>query len=263
MTFLISYGTNVGKVRRSNEDKYLVFSEEHNLCNDKDQIGSIEIINHTKNSFNIAICVLDGMGGMGNGDVASEILSKKILQTLNGKDSQLTPIELLLDANRHLLNFKQTNPKFGPMGAVGTLAFLKSQEIWIAHVGDTRAYIIQNQKIQQITEDQTYVNALVKSGVISASDARSHPQRNIINNCLGQIEPLNPLNYIWKWNPGDKLLLCSDGLTNELSDKELQAILTQASGIPALEELFRQSLGKSGSDNITLIVAEYRNSATN
>lgn len=201
----------------------------------------------------------DGMGGHTGGEEASRIATHVIRDhLLQHWDSDQATKPLLnnafLRANRAIVEEQQLQPQRGDMGTTAVALVFRPQPVF-AHVGDSRLYLFRDALLKQITEDHTWVAMGLKTGDISPEEARSHPWRHVLNRCLGRkdldqidIEPVSV-------QLGDRLLLCSDGLTEELSDEQIMVCL-QANPAPekAIDALLKAALAKGGHDNITLVI---------
>ena len=233
--FKCGAATHVGNVRTSNQDKYGITS---NL-----------------------ITVADGMGGHKGGEIAAEIAVTTLISA-NGFQSINEFAELVQKAH-HLIQVRaQENINLDGMGT--TLCALSeinteetSQRIGAVNVGDSRIYLFTNNALHQISVDHSLVQELVDSGKISGIEARSHPHRNVITRSLGH----QPMIEVDAWEidliVGDRYLLCSDGLTNEISDTEIAEILsTKSDPQKAADQLIQSALESEGLDNVTAIVAD-------
>ena len=235
--------TDVGRTRETNED--CVFSAP--------DIG--------------LIMVADGMGGHAGGEVASDVAVATIVATLkeellrpNGNgDSVDISSELVRSferANDEILARVSDNPDLRGMGTTVVLALERNGTLHIAHVGDSRAYLLQGCILRRLTQDHSLVAEMLIAGQISAREARSHRLRNYLTRSLGQGVPQAEVQTI-PWRPGDYLLLCSDGLTSMVDDRKIEKLLTRSSGDigRACKELVDSANSKGGRDNISVVVA--------
>lgn len=227
--------SNLGLVRFSNQDAFWIDSE-----------GRFFIL-------------ADGMGGHTGGEEASRIATQVIRDYLiQHWDTEQATKELLksafLQANRAIVEQQQLHPQRGDMGTT-TVALVFRQQPMFAHVGDSRLYLFRGDALKQITEDHTWVAMGLKMGDINPEEARNHPWRHVLNRCLGRADldqvDIHPVNV----QLGDRLLLCSDGLTEELSDEQIATHL-QSNPAPekAVEALLNAALAHGGRDNITLVI---------
>ncbi|GAB1541286.1 Stp1/IreP family PP2C-type Ser/Thr phosphatase [Scytonema sp. NUACC21] len=205
--------------------------------------------------------VADGMGGHAGGEQASRIATQEIQSylTLNwssSKSSEQLLEEALLKANEGILRDQQNHPERGDMGTtVVTIMFRNSELPWCAHVGDSRLYRFRESQLEQITEDHTWVARALKMGDITAEEARVHPFRHVLSRCLGR-EDLHQVDIKQvDIKAGDRFLLCSDGLTEELADQVIASYL-QENSLPdkAAYSLIESAKEHGGHDNITVVI---------
>jgi len=221
--------TDIGRVRERNEDSYLV---EPPL-----------------------FAVADGMGGHRGGAVASELALEKVEELHRAGKSSLT--ELVRAANRAVFERSMSDRAVAGMGTTLTAATVDRDGIHLAHVGDSRAYLLRAGAFRQVTEDHTLVNRMVQTGEISPDEAEVHPHRNVLTRVVGtepdvdvDLEDIPVLD-------GDRLLICSDGLTNMVTEAQIQAIL-EATPNPqeASDRLVKAANRAGGIDNITVVVLD-------
>ncbi|ACV63120.1 protein serine/threonine phosphatase [Desulfofarcimen acetoxidans DSM 771] len=230
--------SDTGKVRQNNEDSLLV-------CEDLKLFA-----------------VADGMGGHKAGEVASQlalqVLEKELKSSIYRQEN---PVDILrkavLEANASVYNLSHNNLSYRGMGTTVTAACIMGKDLYIAHVGDSRGIIISNGMINQLTEDHSFVQKLINEGEITSEEARVHPRRNIITRALGTEPVLEVDIYSYTVKRGDLVLLCTDGLTNHLLDREIQDMLINASDLDhGLQSLLALALERGGQDNITAILVE-------
>ena len=226
----IFQATHVGKVRQNNEDSLTVIEPE-------------------------TFVVADGMGGAQAGEVASQMLVeivKLCLSRLPRPWNEKTLAQVILLANDKIFNVAQRNEDYHGMGTTATILSLDGLQAYFAHVGDSRIYLLRNDKFTQITEDHSYVETLVKRGELTIEEARVHPMRNVLTQAIGAMA--NPAIDAAHFSAehGDTFLLCTDGLTNMVDDAEIARILQTASN-PA-DALIDAALNAGGKDNVTVIV---------
>jgi PPM family protein phosphatase len=205
--------------------------------------------------------VADGMGGHAGGEEASRIATHAIRDYLEKRWSTDLEPDLLLkealnQANQSILQIQKVSPERGDMGTtVVVVMFPDNQQPWCAHVGDSRLYRLRGEQLQQITEDHTWVTQAVRAGVLTADQARMHPWRHVLAQCLGR-EDLNrvdiqPLNL----QSGDALVLCSDGLTEEVTDESIAHHLEWSNTCDeTATALVEEAKINGGQDNITVVV---------
>jgi len=210
------------------------------------------------------VIVADGMGGHTGGQEASQIATQTIQAYLSEHwDSALTNQALLqvafLEANQAILQGQHTHPEYAEMGTTAVAVVFRDQP-WCAHVGDSRLYWLQGSRLEQVTKDHTWVAQAVETGRLSAEQARVHPWRHILGQCLGREDLENIEIQPIEVQVGDRLLLCSDGLTEELPDSLIAAYLESSKTYDkAAAALVKAANDHGGHDNITVVVvaAEY------
>lgn len=242
---LIVNRSDIGKVRQVNEDSALAGQ-----------------INETL-SFAI---VADGMGGHQAGDVASQIAVeafKRVLQqhvdiaNWSAEDAKRLMRIAIRQANDEIYSLAKHMTQYHNMGTTIVAALIIDQLVVIGHVGDSRAYRINSQQLEQLTEDHSLVNALVRSGQLTAQEAEHHPRKNVLTRALGTEDDIEIDVRIFEWNKQDLLLLCSDGLSNRITEEELHK--TAASELPLeqrADQLIQLALEAGGEDNITLVLCD-------
>jgi len=206
------------------------------------------------------LAVADGMGGHAAGEVASAAVIAALEQLeelgVNAGDPQEALREAVQEANASLRDMVAADNELQGMGTTVTAVLTDGAYTWLAHVGDSRAYLLRGGELRQLTRDHTFVQQLVDEGRISAEDASTHPQRNYITRALdgrdGVELDLDRLDL----QPGDRLLLCSDGLSGVVSDDSIADVLSGSTPEQAVQRLVDLALRGGGPDNITCIVAD-------
>lgn len=205
------------------------------------------------------IAVADGMGGMAAGDLASAIVINTVarLDVPPPADSVVDELaDAVADANRAIRRAVADDPQKEGMGTTLTALWFDGEWFNLVHIGDSRAYRMREGGFEQITVDDTYVQMLVDEGRITAEEAEVHPQRSLLLRALGASE-VEPAFQTIKGIPGDRLLLCSDGLSGPVSDSDIARTLqTAASPQEAAESLVQQALDAGAPDNVTVLVAD-------
>ncbi|WP_299975320.1 protein phosphatase 2C domain-containing protein [uncultured Pseudoteredinibacter sp.] len=194
----------------------------------------------------------DGMGGHEAGEVAAQLACQIVSQTLREGKAAKAAFELA-----HHMILEQSQGQQSAMGStLICMQQLNKEQFQISWVGDSRAYRWRSNKLEQLSRDHSYVQSLIDAGQITVEQAREHPEKNIITQCLGAIEydaiEVESLNSFWL--PGDIILLCSDGLNDELHDKQIADILANDKGLQQqLLDLEKAALDAGGKDNISMI----------
>jgi len=206
------------------------------------------------------LIVADGMGGHAGGQEASRIAAEaiKIYLVSHWQDTIESPQLLkngFIQANKAIIDDQEKHPERSDMGTTAVVAIFREKQLWCANVGDSRLYRHRGKILKQITEDQTWVAQAVRSNSITPEQAITHPWRHVLSQCLGREDTdqvdLLPLDV----QPGDRLLLCSDGLTGELSDSIIAPILSSnKDSFTIAEELVNTAKEKGGNDNITVLI---------
>ena len=231
--------TDTGVVRTANQDNYFVDKE----------LGRFFI-------------VADGMGGHAGGQEASRIATAIIQNYLEQNwDSPLSSEVLLKEAvkkaNLGIIEDQRNHPERRDMGTTVVVLIFRDENPWCAHVGDSRLYRLRSSHLEQITDDHTWVGMALKKGEIDAEQAKFHPWRHVLSQCLGR-EDLQQIDIQeFEIQSGDRLLICSDGLTEEVSDAQIQNALSNLNSCDTTaKELIDTAKTAGGSDNITVVIVE-------
>ncbi len=207
--------------------------------------------------------VADGVGGHAGGDVASWTVTHRLMAALATRDlSRLTPEdlrELVATANADLALRAGREPRLRGMATTFTGLFCAADEVRVAHIGDSRAYLVRDGHGRRVTRDDSLVQALVDQGVVDPRDAREHPQRNVILRSLsGDVADAAGLTLLHvDAEPGDRWLITSDGLTDYVPEEELLALLAAAaSPDDAVEALLAAALAADAHDNVSVAVCD-------
>lgn len=258
---LIDYAaiTHAGRVRKNNEDAYLVSGVD----GEEPQVnGSGKTPKFCKSGLLAAVA--DGMGGAAAGEIASREGVAAVAVYMFGHWGVLPPeqatestlVKALHDATTQaseaVLRWSDSERSARGMGSTLTAAMVWKGYVYLAQVGDSRCYLFRRGVLTQLTVDQTLVNELITSGTITAEQARTHPQRNMITQALGCPQPVKPIMGRISLRRGDRILLCSDGLHGEVEDAQIQDTLAGAwSPKKTLELLVSKALAHGGRDNVT------------
>jgi protein phosphatase len=200
--------------------------------------------------------VADGMGGAQAGEVASRLAVEAFEQGLPDEGS---PEERLAtrarEANRRIHDLAEAEHGHAGMGTTLTAAYLDDSSLAIAHVGDSRAYLFRDGELKRLTRDHSLVDELFRQGKLTEEEAAEHPQRSIITRALGPEPTVEVDTWSYPVRAGDVLLLCSDGLTSMISDKQLAAVLASADDLSsAAQQLIDEANAAGGRDNITVVL---------
>jgi len=200
--------------------------------------------------------VADGMGGAQAGEIASKLAAAALEDTdpgaLSGEDRVTS---LIQEANRRVYERSNEDPNASGMGTTITVALVEDSGVTIGHVGDSRAYRYREGSIEQITEDHSLVNELMKSGKLSPEEAETHPQRSVITRALGTDPDVDVDHFTVEAHAGDVFLLCSDGLTTMVDDDDILGVLEKYHDDldRATKSLVSAANRGGGEDNITVI----------
>ena len=201
----------------------------------------------------------DGMGGAAGGAIASNMAVQFMLNGYYRDHEKNIPRSLnraIQHANRHIQKQAKRDPTLHGMGTTIVAGVLHDDHLYLAHVGDSRAYLLRNGQLQQLSEDHTLVQEQLRAGLLTKKQAAKHPQRHWLSRNLGAEEKANPDFAKYKLEQGDTVLLCSDGLWNEVSDQEMATVLGKYHPSKAAQKLVDLANSHGGSDNISLIVRQ-------
>ncbi|MCR5788108.1 MAG: Stp1/IreP family PP2C-type Ser/Thr phosphatase [Bacilli bacterium] len=243
------YLTDVGRVRSHNED-------------------SVTILKNQANEY--LMVVADGMGGHRKGEVASSLvvtfLGKRFTEmgTLGTKIDAINWLKNILDEmNQLIIDYGNTHIDSSGLGTTVVIALVTNEFLIIGNVGDSSGYVIKNNKLHKVTRPHTLVNLLVEAGDLTEEEARNHPKKNVLLKALGSGEKAEP-DVLDVDNDCDAVMLCSDGLTNMLTDEQIEKVLLDDT--LELEEkiikLIRKSNVRGGVDNVSIAYLERKGSET-
>ena len=232
--------TNVGLVRKQNEDSIAIIEPE-------------------------TFIVADGMGGQAAGEIASQMLVETVKSELNSAKLPWNEEILksaILQANENILLEAKKHLEYQGMGTTATIMHIAepsetqpqiiTQMAYYAHIGDSRLYKLENNGLQQVTQDHSYVEDLVRRGEITEEEAKVHPLKNVLTQAVGAMPDIKVDIGRFKVKNGDVFLLCTDGLTNMVDDEEIADILHSTKN-PA-DNLIEAALNHGGKDNVSVIV---------
>ena len=225
----IIWSTDTGRVRKTNQDAVII--------------------------GNGLAGVADGMGGHNAGEIASGSLRDGLLRETEGKTPDKDTLEEAVKAvNMRLYTMQEEDDSLTGMGTTLTVLWPTEREMIIAQVGDSRAYLIRNGKMTQMTEDHSMVADMVRSGVLTEEQAACHPMRNYITRAVGTDEELDVDIYTEKREAGDRWLICSDGLYGLMSRTVLSELASVEDPEDAVEQLMQTALENGGRDNISMVL---------
>ena len=237
-----AFHTDVGKVRISNEDQ---------ACALVNAYGTVLLI------------VCDGMGGQNKGEYASALAVSYIVDEFKKVNRFISSLHVYYwlnqtcrNANNQIYSESIRNPTYQGMGTTLSIAIVRKNKLFIAQVGDSRVYTYRDRQLTQLTEDQTYVGYLYRTGQISKEEMATHPKRHMLMNALGVYPTLNIDIKIRKYE-NEPLLLCSDGLYNTASETTIASVLANKdSPEEKVNELISIANNNGGSDNIAVVIWE-------
>ena len=211
--------------------------------------------------------VADGMGGHKAGEIASgysveifaDFIKSRTEEEINADNLLDTIVEGVLLCNTKLYEKSKENESFEGMGTTFTCAAIEKGTLYIAHVGDSRAYMYRKGKLKQLTRDHSFVMEMVKQGKLTLEEAHNHPNRNVITRAVGSEKTILVDTVVERLEPEDKILLCSDGLTNMVSDTQIAEILNKNENLETeTEKLIDTANNMGGIDNISAIIIDMR-----
>jgi PPM family protein phosphatase len=227
--------TDVGNVRAANQDQFL--------------------------TEGVLVVVADGMGGRNRGEIASRLAVETLREAFAADPTAEGLVEAARAANRAVWEQAEAEPDLQGMGttiaAAARVIDGGQERLAIVNVGDSRVYLLRQGQFSRLSSDDSLVADLVRAGELSEADARAHPERHVLTSVLGVGPDIDPHVASARLARGDRLLLCSDGLFNELSDDEISATLEAiAEPDAAADQLVRLAKDHGGSDNITAVVVD-------
>ena len=202
--------------------------------------------------------VADGMGGARGGEIASRVAATALGEAVDGT-GEARVVALVQKANRQVFERAREDADASGMGTTITVALVEDGVVAIGHVGDSRAYLIRDHKVEQLTEDHSLVAELVRSGRLSPEEAEIHPQRSVITRALGTDPDVDVDSFSVETRAGDVFLICSDGLTSMIDDETILGIVEPRRGdlSAAAKELIAAANRSGGEDNITVVALAF------
>ena len=230
MKVSIGAATDIGQVREGNEDSFLVVAPLY--------------------------AVADGMGGHRGGEVASSLALETVQGMFERREGSLA--DQVVEANRAVFDRSKNDRTVSGMGTTLTAALVDGSRVHLVHVGDSRAYLLRGGELAQLTEDHTLVHRMVMEGEISQEEAETHPQRSILTRALGVDQSVQVDEGDVEVADGDRLLLCTDGLTGMVPEGQIREILLEsADPQEAVEKLVKVANRAGGIDNITAVILDF------
>ena len=257
LQLVVCGATDVGLSRDQNEDTFVIADlrsgEISSPCIRTD-------VSVSRSGMLLLVC--DGMGGSAAGEVAAHLTAESMKRNLVGDGGVVDhPVESLqeamVDANRTVLAEAKAHPAERGMGTTCTAAIVLPERMVIAQVGDSRAYLLRDGRLQALTRDQSVGGQLLAAGAISAEEVENHPLRHVLLQAVGTAPTIQPVITQDPLQEGDRILICSDGLYTCVPEERIAAILRETTDIQAATRtLIEAALAAGGPDNVTVVVAE-------
>lgn len=228
--------SHTGHKRKTNQDRFLVREE--------------------KDGQKVLLAVADGMGGEAGGEIAAQMVID-FLDAVPVGSREFGPdlSQILTESNEKIRQRAKENPDLEGMGTTTTIVLVSHDTAYWSHVGDSRLYHFHTGTLKQITTDHTFVQDLVADGTLSQEEADRHPMRNVLDQCVG-CGSLKVESGRFKIMAGDRLLLCSDGLSRHVSDDSINTVLAEGNARQAVEKLLDHALHAGGKDNVTIVIMD-------
>jgi serine/threonine protein phosphatase PrpC len=239
-----------GRIRSNNEDSYVILRPPSLAA-----------------GVDVLIVVADGMGGHQAGEVASRMIVDGFVRAFGRLEDQTLGANshadwrreverVILSANDAIYRAAGADPNLHGMGSTVVAGVIDSDRLYLGNVGDSRAYLINDDTIYQLSQDHSWVAEQVRAGAISASDARVHPRKNVLTRAVGSMPDVQPDTWTFELVPGDQVLLCTDGLTNIVTDQELVEMTRAHPPDRAAEKLIELARQRGAPDNVTVVIAK-------
>ncbi len=236
MPYFSSGSTHQGLIRNLNEDYF--------YCDD--HLG--------------LYIVADGLGGHAAGEVASKLAVESIVESVKGNSLKTSETRMdfaFREASQSILVHIKNNPEHTSMASTAVSMLVDGDRVIFSHVGDSRAYVLRDKVIKQMTIDHTWVQSQFEKGLLSEKQVTEHPMRNVVTQALGNTTPIHVEITSFIACPGDRFLLCSDGLNGMVNDNIIEQTLTTRDQSLCLEQLTQEALREGGVDNITLVLVDF------
>ena len=230
--------------------------------NNQDSMCSLAAPN-TPSGVIALVAVADGMGGHNGGEVASALAIEGVVSRLGKKSGVNTELvnrqEHMADVVRQIhadVRAASNTPDTAGMGTTLSIAVIEDSRIWLGHIGDSRIYRVRDGKLTQLTDDHSWVADEVRRGNITASEAETHPRRNLLSQAIGVTEVIAPMVAEFDLAVGDKIMLCSDGLHGLVSGEDMRLTIDSMPPDLAVQTLVEKANDAGGPDNVTVVIAE-------
>lgn len=235
---IVAAKTHKGLVREKNEDCFFVDETTYRL-----------------------FIVADGMGGHKAGEIASnkavEIVKSELLGSISEETLEVSMKRAFEKANESIFEDASASEEMEGMGTTLTVVYVDGDLLHFGHIGDSRAYFISEEKLEQITTDHTLVEQLILNGTLTREEAATHPNRNVITKAVGVDKSLK-MDYLVRKKEHNRILMCSDGLTDSLNDEEIYEIISESpTAMESVNSLVEKSNEKGGHDNITVVLIDF------
>lgn len=212
----------------------------------------------------LVVAVADGMGGHAAGEIASKIAIETLARNaeiitnpdIDPESADDIFTETLADIDRELVAYYTEKPELQGMGTTFTSLFLHGKKVALLHIGDSRAYRLRGNTLEQLSIDHTVIQQLLSAGSITESDVATHPQRSVLTQVLMGEGQTDTALVMLDYKAGDRYLLCSDGLTNALNDKEIKSLLKGKERAAAVDALIEATYVNGAPDNVTVVIAD-------
>jgi len=268
--------THAGNVRPNNEDAYIIYRSGRYWEKVKTSLEAGELPERS-DEMGYGMAIADGMGGAAAGEVASSMAIRVLVSLIlnaakwalkldnpETREVELQEVKERAEAyfqrvDHTLMEYTEAYPKLKGMGTTLTGAYSFGDDLFILHIGDTRAYLFRQTNLKRLTHDQTMAQALADAGAIPQDDVSTHRLRHTLTSCLGgESRKIQMEIRHLRLMDGDRLLLCSDGLTDMVSDPEIAEVMRATEGsAQACPALVNLALQKGGKDNVTVVLARY------